>query len=158
MDVRKQDLLGDLSVKPASAPLLIGWKEYVDFLDWRVHRVKIKIDTGARTSALGVVTYDLKESDAGRIATIRLALHRKHPERITTVRMPVLRMVVVRNSTGMCEKRPLIETMVRVGPVEKLIRLTLTHRDGLRFPMILGRTALEGDFVVDVSKKYLLKS
>jgi hypothetical protein len=27
----------------------------------------------------------------------------------------------------------------------------------MRFPVILGRQALAGDFVVDVSRKYLLK-
>ena len=34
--------------------LIVGWKEYADFPEWAVRRVKVKIDTGARTSALGV--------------------------------------------------------------------------------------------------------
>jgi hypothetical protein len=47
--------------------------------------------------------------------------------------------------------------MVQLGPVLKRIRLTVTSRAGLRYRMILGRQALAGNFVVDVSRKYLLR-
>ncbi|HZU35519.1 MAG TPA: RimK/LysX family protein, partial [Gemmataceae bacterium] len=72
-------------------------------------------------------------------------------------RVPVARMVVVCNSGGMREQRPLIEAEVQLGPVVKRIGLTVTNRAGMLFRMILGRQALAGDFVVDVSQKYLLK-
>jgi hypothetical protein len=142
----------------AQRPLLIGWKEYLDFPDWRLRRVKVKIDTGARTSALDALSYDLRETNSGLVADLQLALSRKHPERVTRVRVPVLKTVLVCSSTGIREQRPLIETLVRLGPVTKRIRVTITKRSGMLFRMILGRTALEGDFVVDVSKKYLLRS
>lgn len=137
--------------------LVVGWKEYLDFPDWDLRHVKVKVDTGARTSALDVVSYELHQDEGqGLTAELRLALHRRHPERLTTVRVPVKCMVVVCNSNGMREQRPLVETRVRLGPVVKCIALTITNRSGMRFRMILGRKALEGDFVVDVSKKYLL--
>ena len=138
-------------------PLTIGWKEYLDFPDWGVRRVKVKIDTGARTSALDVVSYDLRQTEAGLVADLRLALRRKHPERVTAVSAPVLKFVTVRSSTGIWERRPLIETVVRLGPVTKRVRLTVANRSRMLFRMIVGRKALEGDFVVDVSKKYLLR-
>jgi hypothetical protein len=50
-----------------------------------------------------------------------------------------------------------VETQIRLGPITKTIRLTITHRTGMRFPLILGRLALAGDFVVDVSRKYALR-
>ncbi len=137
-------------------PLVVGWKEYVAFPEWRVRRVKAKIDTGARTSALDVAGYELREAPGlGLVAELRLALDRRHPERLTVVHTPVLDLVVVCNSTGVREERPLVETVVRLGPVRKRIRLTVTNRTGLLFPMILGRTALEGSFVVDVTRKYV---
>jgi hypothetical protein len=139
-------------------PLTIGWKEYVDFPGWRLRHVKVKIDTGARTSALGVVSYNLREDGTGLVAELRLALHRKQPERVTVVHVPVIRMVVVSNSSGMREQRPLVETEVKLGPVTKRIPLTVTNRASMLFRMILGRNALSGDFVVDVSRKYLMKA
>jgi len=138
--------------------LVIGWKEYIDFPEWNLRRVKVKIDTGARTSALGVVSYKLREAGvAGLVAQLHLAPYRKRPDRLTVVEVPVLRMVVVSNSSGMREQRPLIETTLRLGSVTKRVPLTITNRASMLFPLILGRKVLEGDFVVDVSKKYLLK-
>ena len=139
-------------------PLIVGWKEYVDFVSWGIRRVKIKIDTGARTSALDVTSYELREVEGqGLVADMRLALHRRHPRRLTAVRAPVLGMVVVSNSSGIREQRPLIETELRLGPVTKRVQMTVTNRAGMLFRMILGRKAIEGDFIVDVSRKYLLK-
>jgi hypothetical protein len=138
--------------------LLIGWKEYVDFPDWGLRQVKVKIDTGARTSALGVVSYELHQTDGGGVvARLRLAPYRKRPDKVTVVEVSVLGMVVVSNTGGTREERPLLETTVRLGPVSKRIQVTITNRGNMRFPMILGRKALEGDFVVDVSRKYLLR-
>jgi hypothetical protein len=141
-----------------SRPLVIGWKERIDFPDWGLRRVKVKIDTGARTSAIGAVYYELLDLPGqGRMADLVMALDRKAPDRQTRLRAAVLGMVVVRNSAGKKELRPIVETRVRLGPLTKLIRLTVTNRCQMRFPVILGRTALAGDCVVDVTGKYLLR-
>jgi hypothetical protein len=147
-----------LSATPTTVqrPLTVGWKEYVDFPDWGIRRVKVKIDTGARTSALDVLSYEVRDTESGLVADLRLALSRKHPERVTSVSVPVLKTVLVSSSTGVRQERPLIETAIRLGPISKRIRVTVTNRSRMRFRMILGRKALEGDFLVDVSKKYLL--
>jgi hypothetical protein len=138
------------------ALVLIGWKEYVDFPDWGIHRVKVKIDTGARTSALDVPSYEVIQTPGGRVARLRLALNRKRPEERFLIEVPILRTVLVCNSSGTREERPLIETTLRLGPVTRRIPLTITNRSGMLFRMILGRNALAGSCVVDVSKKYLL--
>lgn len=147
-------------VPPASLPppVLVGWKEYVDFPDWGISHVKAKIDTGARTSALDVASYELREvAGGGFVAELRLALNRKHPEQLTVIHAPVLTMISVSNSSGIREHRPLIETTVRIGPVTKCLRFTVTNRANMRFRMILGRKALEHYFIVDVSRKYVLQ-
>ena len=139
-------------------PLLIGWKERIDFPEWGIHQLSVKIDTGAHSSALGVLHYELKEVPGqGLLAQIHMPLSRKSPNRVTVFQAAVLRHVVVRSSIGVRETRPLIEATVQLGPLLKRIRLTLTNRSTMRFPMLLGRTALTGDFVVDVSRKYLLQ-
>lgn len=137
-------------------PLMIGWKERIDFPDWQLRRVKAKIDTGARTSALDVSRCILHTLPDGVVqAELHLSLFRRKPDKVVVVETPVLGMVVVANSAGICEERPLIETTLRLGAVVKRIRLTVTSRLGMRFAVILGRKALEDDFIVDVSRKYL---
>src|SRR5438105_3752135 len=127
-------------------PLIIGWKEYGDFVDWRIRRVKIKIDTGARTSALDVCSYALKPAEDGTlVAELQLQLGHRRPTRMRTVYAPVLKVVEVRNTSGNLEERPVIETRLRLGPVVKSVQLTVTNRSCMLFRMILGRTALDGD-------------
>jgi hypothetical protein len=140
------------------APLLIGWKEWAALPDWGVRRMKVKIDTGARTSALDVSSYELLEvPGVGLVARLWLELDRKRPGTKKIVHTPVLRLVSVRNTSGHSEQRPLVETRVRIGSKEKRIRLTVANRAGMLHRMILGREALAGDFVVDVSRKFMLK-
>ena len=139
-------------------PLAIGWKERISFPDWVLRRVKVKIDTGARTSALGAVYYEVLDlPEEGRVVDLVLALDRRAPANQVKLRVPVLGTVRVRNSAGQCELRPVIETRVRLGPLTKVVRFTITNRAQMRFPVILGRLALAGDCLVDVSRKYLLR-
>jgi hypothetical protein len=145
-------------LEPGSAPdglLLIGWKEYLDFPEWGVRRVKAKVDTGARTSALDAARCTIERRAGRLIACMELALNRRRPDRLVTVEAPVLHQVVVTSSNGVREERPVVETTVRLGQVEKRIRLTVADRSRMLIPVLLGREALAGAFVVDAGRKYL---
>jgi hypothetical protein len=131
---------------------LIGRRERVELPDWGL-RLRAKVDTGAYTSCLGVEGYELID---GQRARIRLP-PRGRRQGPSEVEAPVLRTVTVRNSGGVEERRPVIEALVRLGPLERWLQLTLTRRCGMRCPMLLGRRALAGAFLVDVSRKYLLR-
>jgi hypothetical protein len=137
-------------------PLVIGWKEYAAFPEWGLRRVRAKIDTGACSSALDAAGYDLEERPGGTVARIRLVLNRKRPERVRVVEAPVLRFTRVVSSSGAWEQRPVVAALIRLGVIEKRIRLTLTNRTAMRHRLLLGREALDGTFVVDVSRKYVL--
>jgi hypothetical protein len=137
---------------------LIGCREYLDFPEWRLRRIRAKVDTGACTSAIDVVSYELKQAaGGGLVAALHMALNRRH-DRWKLVETPVLRLVGVRSSSGVREERPVVEALVRIGPLSKRIQLTVTNRARMCYRMLLGREALAGSFLVDVSKKYLWRS
>lgn len=142
-----------------SGPVRIGWKEYLDLPELGIFHLKAKADTGARTSALHVDSLTVVETlpDGTEIAEVEIGVDRRRPERRVTARVALLGRLQVKDSGGHPELRPWIETEIVLGPVRKRIRLTLTDRSGMLFRMILARKALEGEFVVDTSRKYLLR-
>lgn len=137
---------------PAPLPT-IGWKERIDLPDWGVRRLRAKIDTGARTSALHVARYDL--SDGGATVRLWLDLDPHRPEPIERT-LPVVRIATVRSSTGMRERRPVVTVAVRLGAVVVPVEFTLTNRERMRYRVILGRRALAGRFVIDPGRAFLL--
>lgn len=132
---------------------VIGWTEYIDFPDWHIAGMKAKVDTGARTSALHVE--DLKELPDGRVR-FHVILSRKNQNKRVTVTAPILKWAKVRSSTGIYRKRCFVKTRVRIGHVEKEIEVSLVSRERMMFRMLLGRTAIERDFLVDVSKRSVI--
>ena len=140
-------------------PLVVGWKEYLALPELGIGRIKAKVDTGARTSSLHVESFTTLETlpDGTELAEVTIATDRRRPERKVVARVVVVGRVRVTDSGGHREVRPVVETELVLGPVRKRIRLTLSNRSGMLFRMILGRKALEGDFVVDTSRKYLLR-
>jgi hypothetical protein len=143
-----------MSANPAGQ-VLIGWKEYVEFPDWDIRKVRAKVDTGARTSALDTQRYELREMPDGSLRATLLLRVRSSRLRPRVVDVPVLGFVDVRSSNGAHERRPLIETAIALGGVVKRVRFTLASRTTMRFRVLLGRTALGPDFLVDVSRQYL---
>lgn len=135
---------------------LIGRREYVEFPDWGVRRVRAKIDTGAYSSALDVAGYELLQTADGPVVELRLIPNRRRPGAVRVVQAPVVGFTTVRSTTGCVQRRPVISALVRIGPVTRRIRLTVTDRSCMRCRMLLGREALAGAFVVDVQVKDLL--
>lgn len=139
----------------------IGWHEHVSLPDLNIPRLCAKIDTGAATSALQVREIEsfgpVDTGNGKELIKITLAISGTDAVECQTIVVPVERRVVVRVSNGQREERPLIRTRIGMGPFQRLIPLTLTtNRGSLQFPMIVGRNAISGLFVVDVSRTYLL--
>jgi hypothetical protein len=134
---------------------LVGWKERLEFPDWGLRRLRAKIDTGARTSALHAERYTVEETADGPIVRLWLDLAPGKFE-AKEVCLPMVRLATVRSTTGIRERRPVIAPLVTLGPVTGPIQFTLTNRQRMRFRIILGREALAGRFHIDPSRAYLL--
>jgi len=133
--------------------ILVGWNEYVDLPDWGIKRLGAKIDTRARSSALHVE--DLVTLPRGRIC-FRVVVHREHRDRHVLVVARISRRARVRSSNGEFETRYFISTPMKLGAIEKESEMSLVDRGKMVNRMLIGRTALAGDFIVDVSRRHLL--
>jgi hypothetical protein len=134
-------------------PVLIGWTEMVDLPQWDIRRLRAKVDTGARTSALHVENIEELPRDFVRFDVV---LHRKKRDRRIHVKTRIVRRGRVRSSTGHQTERLFVETTLLMGPIEKRIEISLVDREKMIHRMLLGREALAGPFLIDVDRRMVL--
>lgn len=149
-----------MSPETSSAPVL-GWKEDAALPDWDITRLRVKLDTGAKTSAIHAITEVVGEHelDGARLPVLRLRipLSRLRTDRFVDVRAPVVAFKSVRDTGAKAELRPVVRTRVVCGPIDREVDVTVTDRSGMIFRMILGRQALEG-VLVDPAREYTLRA
>lgn len=135
---------------------IIGWREWVRLPELGIERIKAKIDTGARTSALHAFSIDRFQED--RKDKVRFAIHpiQKNSSKVIVSVADLVDVRWVTDSGGHKEERYVIRTKVCLGNTEWPIEVTLTNRDSMAFRMLLGRTAIRHKFYVDSAKSYLI--
>lgn len=133
----------------------LGWREWGALPDLGIQAIKMKVDTGARTSCLHA--FKLEPFDKDGEAWIRIWLHPEQNslrEQVCEARIHDQREVT--DSGGHTELRYVILSTLVLGNVAKPIELTLTNRDTMKFRMLLGRQAMRQHFIVDPNQSYLL--
>jgi hypothetical protein len=135
----------------------IGWREWVSLPDLGIDKIKAKVDTGARTSALHAFSLQLfKENFRDRI---RFDIH---PLQHNTVKMvtcvaDVVDLRWVSDSGGHREERFVINTPVVMGEEIWPIEITLTERDTMLFRMLLGRSAIRHRYLVNPARSFITR-
>jgi hypothetical protein len=131
----------------------IGWCEHVALPELGV-TLRAKIDTGARSCALHVTSMrEIGFDDSGNVLCDITLPDEQGKER--ALRVVVVEYAQVKDSGGHTERRPVIETLLRMGDRGWRVRVTLTDRGDMRFPMLVGRTALGPDMRVHPSRRFL---
>jgi hypothetical protein len=141
--------------KNADEILWLGWREWVSLPGLGIDKIKAKIDTGARTSALHAFHIETYR-DNGR-HKIRFSIHPLQ-RRLDIVKTCVAELIDsrdVKDSGGHKERRFVIFTPIKIGDRQWSIEITLTDRDIMNFRMLLGRTAMQGSILINPAASYL---
>lgn len=139
-----------------SQRLVVGYLEPIELPRWGIPRVVAKLDTGADTSALHVE--DLELVGATRVSFRVWADDDAAEPRSHTIRARIARRGWIRSSNGATEERLFVRTPVRLGGRLRTVELGLVDRSHMQQRMLLGRSALEGTYLVDPGRSYLTDS
>lgn len=135
---------------------IVGWREWLSLPDLDIPAIKVKIDSGARTSALHTFKLERKKENGKDIAEFFIHPIRKNTDLMIKCKSEIIDSRIVKDSGGHSEERFIIMTKVALKGLEWDIEVSLTNRDDMLFRMLLGRTAMvNANINIDPSESYL---
>jgi hypothetical protein len=134
---------------------LVGWREWVFLPEFTKTKIKAKIDTGARTCALHAEEITIVKKAGKKYVRFKIYPVQKSREKAKWVEAEMLEKRLIKSSVGTETIRPVIKTLLQIGPHVYSIELTLVNRDIMGFRMLIGRQALNDRFVVDPGDSFI---
>ncbi len=133
---------------------VIGWREWVSLPDLGVKKIKVKVDTGARSSSLHAIKQKIFVRDGEK--WVRFQINPVQHKTVNKIKAEakILEFRSVKSSSGAAEERPVIKTRLKLLDIVWPIELTLSNRDEMGFRMLLGRQAFRQRFYVDAGRSY----
>lgn len=114
-----------------------------------------RIDTGAQTTSIHAIDVRVingsgnPEENVGKTVTFK-TLNRKGES--TVLQFPIIKVSSIKNSQGK-EQRYVIELQLSLGDVKKNTLVNLRDRTKMKYKLLIGRSLLSKDFLVDVDLK-----
>ncbi len=133
----------------------MGWREWLALPKLEIPAIKAKVDTGARTSCIHAMNIRTERRDGIEFVRFDVAPLREHSRFILNCAAPVYDERYVRSSSGERDLRLFVRTRIKVARWSWMVQVSLADRRKMRFPMLLGRTAMARRIVVDPARSYL---
>jgi hypothetical protein len=131
----------------------LGWREWLALPALGVEAIKAKIDTGARSSVLHVEA--LETFREGGVLHVRFVVRvRRRGDTVIACRAPVSDRRQVTDSGGHRSERWFIRTDIVLAGQRFATDINLSDRRSMLFPLLVGRSTLDGRFCVDPALSY----
>ncbi|MBR9831582.1 peptidase [bacterium] len=132
--------------------VLIGRVEIVDFPKLELIGIEAKIDTGAYSTALHCHKIWVEEIEGKEVLHFDILDpdHPEYSEKIFTSKD--FGQKKVKSSNGRKEKRYIIKTKIKLAGKTYLTDVSLTDRQKMKYPVLIGRKLLKNGYLIDVSK------
>ncbi len=141
--------------KTQSVLTVIGWHECISLPDLELRDFAVKVDTGAKTTALHADNIRVEIRDGKRWVLFDAPVIKG--AELRRCEFPIFTKRDITNTSGTPETRIVIRTPMVLAGRRWKIDISLTDRGSMRFPLILGRRALRGrNIVVHPGKSYLV--
>jgi len=130
----------------------IGRVDKADFPVFDLNDIDVKIDTGAYTGVIHCHNIKEKKKKGKNIIQFNLLdpEHEEYNEKELYSKEYELK--TIKSSNGQEEQRYIVETEIVLFGKSYSISLSLTDRSDMKYPILIGRSFLADQFLVDVSK------
>jgi hypothetical protein len=130
---------------------MIGRKDKADLPDFGLENVAVKIDSGAYSCSIHCESILEVEQDGKTVLEV-IFLDPEHPRYSGRKHyFEKFRTKKVRSSTGHQQERYFIGMGIVLFGQEYITDFSLTRRNGLRSPILLGRKLLNKNFTIDTT-------
>ncbi|PWJ40956.1 ATP-dependent zinc protease family protein [Sediminitomix flava] len=134
---------------------VIGRTDKIDLPTLGLFDIETKIDTGAYGCALHCHHIEVVEKDNKKVLSF-MVLDPSHPEYDDKVFYTEhFTEKDVKSSSGESEHRFVIQTVVELFHEQRTVEFSLTNRQEMKYPVLMGRKFLAGHYVVNVQLKDL---
>lgn len=125
---------------------IVGRIDVVDFPKLDLFNIDVKMDTGAYTSTIHCS--EIIEIDNALLCIFNSDVHKNFGR--TEIIFDTFWRTDVKSSNGFKENRYKVKSEVVFFGKTYKINLTLSTRDAMKFPVLIGRQFLRQKFIVDV--------
>ena len=133
--------------------ITVGWRELVGLPELGLKRVPAKIDSGARTSSLHAIVLDEFEREGEKYVRFEVFFPAHHVMQVCEAVHVDVRGIT--SSNGETQMRYVIKTPLKIGTETFRAEISLADRSDMKFPMLIGRSALRRRFLVDSGNSWL---
>lgn len=119
-------------------------------------RMEARIDTGAEFTSINAEDIQLVEKDGKRwvhFSLINPATGEKVP-----VQKRLRKKVTIKQSDSGRQTRYVVQLSISLGKIRTLVDVTLSNRNHMAYPLLIGRNMLVDTMIVDVSGRHTVKS
>jgi len=150
--------------------LLIGRREFIDLPLLDIVGIEAKLDTGAYTSSIHCENIFVHNKNNKAVLSFSISQIIHGSEQSKTFYFEEFSQKKIKNSFGELEQRYTIKTIVKLGSKKIMATLSLSNREKMRYPVLIGRKLIKNKFIIDVNlihtngiklkkalKKYIIK-
>ena len=145
-----KDIAPDGFVPNPIAPRSFGYIERITLGSETPLQFKAKLDTGADTSSLDAK--NIRRIRRGDKRLVRFTVVNPDSGESITIERPFVRRVRIKRHSGNHQSRNVVRMEICIGSERRSVEMSLIDRGLFEYPVLLGRSALDGIALVDSGK------
>jgi hypothetical protein len=142
-------LLTGASAAPAKE--VVGWIEMTTVYPGAI-TFEAKLDTGADNTSLNASDIERFEREGDEWVRFRVE---NEAGESSVLERPIVRIARIKRHYGGQQERPVISLGICIDRIYKEVPVNLVDRTGFKYRLLIGRSYLAGDFLIDSGARHM---